>query len=208
MTQIHEPNAAGGVGPFIHVKVAGISGSLRGASYARALLRATIDHLPPNVDLSIWEGVGGIPLFNEDLEGGPVPSAVADLREIIATSDAVLIVTPEYNQSIPGVLKNALDWASRPFGQSVITGKPIAVVGTSPLPTGAASAVSDVVRVISALKADVIDAELTIPAVHTRLDEEGRIADPELATRIGELLARVAEAVVSATEPEPLEATA
>ncbi len=78
-------------------------------------------------------------MFDEDLESGPAPAAVADMRALIERSDAVLVVTPEYNQSIPGVLKNALDWASRPYGQTVFKDKPVAVVGTSPLPSGGAS---------------------------------------------------------------------
>jgi chromate reductase, NAD(P)H dehydrogenase (quinone) len=192
--------------PVSDVKIVGIAGSLRAGSYARSLLRAAGDHLPANADLTIWEGLGDIPLFNEDLESGPVPTAVGDMREIVTSSHAVLIVTPEYNQSVPGVLKNALDWASRPYGKSVITGKAIAAVGTSPLPTGAASALADVVRVLTALKADVVDATLTVPAVQSRFDEAGRIADVELATRISDLFVTVVSAVVA--KPEILEASA
>jgi chromate reductase, NAD(P)H dehydrogenase (quinone) len=201
--RVNEPDQTA---PMPRVKIAGIAGSLRGGSYARSLLYAAEDLLPSNVDLAVWEGLGDVPLFNEDLESGPVPSGVADMRETVAASDAVLIVTPEYNQSVPGVLKNALDWASRPYGQSVLTGKPIAVVGTSPLPTGAGSALADVERVVRVLRADVVEAELTIPAVHTRFDDEGHIADAELATRMGQLFTRVVDAVVR--EPQPLEAIA
>ncbi len=174
------------------VEIAALAGSLRGASWARSLLRATTELLPADVRLAIWNDLGAVPLFNEDLESGPIPPAVADLRELIQSSDALLIVTPEYNNSIPGVLKNVLDWASRPFGQTVLKNKLVAVVGTSPLPTGAASALSDVESVLTLLGAEVVEADLAIGQVHTRIDAEGRISDRELAVRITELLVKIA----------------
>jgi chromate reductase, NAD(P)H dehydrogenase (quinone) len=175
------------------VEIAAIAGSLRSASWAKALLRATAELLPANVRLTVWDGLGAVPLFNEDLESGPAPTEVADLRELIQRSEALLIVTPEYNSSIPGVLKNVLDWASRPFGQTVLKGKPVAAIGTSPLPSGGASALSDVERVLTLLGAAVVDARLAIGQVHTRIDAEGRFSDPELADRITELLVKVTE---------------
>lgn len=181
------------------VEIAAIAGSLRAASWARALLRATTELLPANVGFTIWDGLGEVPLFNEDLESGPVPPAVADMRQLIDRADALLIATPEYNQSIPGVLKNALDWASRPYGQTVLKDKPVAAVGTSPLPTGGMSALSDVRKVITLLGAEVVEADLTIGQVHTRIDE-GRISDPELAARITELLLKVANHVASSSQ--------
>ena len=158
-----------------HVEIAAIAGSLRAASWARASLRAIAELLPGDVRLTIWDGLGAVPLFNEDLETGPAPDAVADMRELIDESDALLIATPEYNRSIPGVLKNALDWASRPYGQTVLKDKPVAVVGTSPLPTGGASALSDVRTALALLGADVVEADLAIGQVHTRIDAGGRI---------------------------------
>jgi chromate reductase len=155
-------------------------------------LRA-ISQQSTNVDLTIWDALERVPLFNEDLESGPVPEAVADMREIIDRSDALLIVTPEYNQSIPGVLKNALDWASRPYGQTVLKDKPVAAVATSPLPTGGASALADVRKVITILGADVIEAELSVPQVHTRFDAEGLICDPQLADQMDQLLTKIAD---------------
>jgi len=174
------------------VEIAAIAGSLRAASWARALLRAATELLPDNVRLTIWDGLGEVPPFNEDLESGPVPSAVADMRELIQRCDALLIATPEYNRSVPGVLKNALDWASRPYGQTVLKSKLVAVVGTSPLPSGGASALSDVERVLTLLGAEVVDADLAIGLVHSRIDAEGRLSDPELAARITDLLVKVA----------------
>jgi chromate reductase len=174
------------------VEIAGVAGSLRAASWARTLLRATAMVLPAHVGLTVWDGLGGVPLFNEDLEGGPTPPAVAAMRELVARSDGLLIVTPEYSQSIPGVLKNALDWASRPYGQSVLIGKPVAAVGTSPLPTGAASALADVKKVITLLGAEVVEAELAVAGVHARFDADGMISDPDLAAQMEGLLAKLA----------------
>ena len=175
------------------VEIAAIAGSLRAASWARSLLRATATRLPANIGLTIWDGLETVPPFNEDLEIGPAPAAVADLRQLIDRSDALLIVTPEYNRSIPGVLKNALDWASRPFGWSVLTSKPVAAVGTSPLPSGGALALSDLHRVLTGIGAEVVEADLAISQVNTRFDAEGQISDSELADRITQLLVKVAE---------------
>jgi chromate reductase, NAD(P)H dehydrogenase (quinone) len=156
------------------------------------LLRAPAQH-STNVDLTIWDALGKVPLFNKDLESGPVLEAVADMGEVIDRSDALLIVTPEYNQSIPGVLKNALDWASRPYGQTVLRDKPVAAVGTSPLPTGGACALADVRKVITLLGADVIEAELTVPQVHTRFNATGLLCDPQLEDQMDQLLIRIAD---------------
>jgi chromate reductase len=182
----------GGAG---QIEIAAIAGSLRAASWARALLRATAELLPANVSLTIWDGLGTVPMFNQDLEGGPAPRGVADLRELVQSSDAVLIATPEYNGSMPGVLKNLLDWASRPYGESVMTTKPVVAVGTSPSPRGGSGALADVRKVLTALRAEVIDADLAIGQVHTRIDAEGRISDPELAAQMATLLAKLAEHV-------------
>jgi chromate reductase, NAD(P)H dehydrogenase (quinone) len=182
-------------GAASQVEIAAFAGSLRAASWARSLLRSTAEFLPANVRLAIWDDLGAVPPFNEDLESGPTPLAVADLRELIQSSDALLIVTPEYNNSIPGVLKNALDWASRPYGQTVLKNKLVALVGTSPLPTGGASALADVENVLTLLGAEVVEADLAIGQVHTRIDAEGRISDLQLALRITELLVKIAHRV-------------
>jgi chromate reductase, NAD(P)H dehydrogenase (quinone) len=174
------------------VEIAAIAGSLRSASWARSLLRAVAKRQPVNVRVTVWDGLEAVPLFNEDDED-PVPAGVAEMRQLIERSDALLIATPEYNRGIPGVLKNALDWASRPYGASVLTDKPIAVVGTSPLPSGAASALLGVHEVVSLLRAQVVEADLAIGQVHTRIDGEGKISDPELATRVTELLVKLAQ---------------
>ena len=110
-------------------RILGIAGSLRRDSWNRAVLRAAVELAPPGVTLDTFE-LGGIPLFNEDLES-PLPAAVVELKQRIRSADAVLLVTPEYNYSIPGVLKNAIDWASRPYGDNAWEGKPAAIMGAS-----------------------------------------------------------------------------
>jgi chromate reductase len=183
-------------GTEVPVNIGAVAGSVRAGSWARSLLRAISNRPPPGVALTIWDGLESVPPFNEDLESGPAPVGVAEMRRMIETSDAVLIVTPEYNMSVPGVLKNALDWASRPFGQSALIGKPVAVVGTSPLPSGGASALSDVGKLVSLIGARVVESELAIGSVHTRFDES-QISDPELVARMGELFAKLVEAVAA-----------
>jgi chromate reductase, NAD(P)H dehydrogenase (quinone) len=184
-------------GEIARIEIAAIAGSLRSGSWARTMLRAMAEQRPSNVEITIWNGLDQVPPFNEDLESGPAPTAVADMRQVIQRSDALVIATPEYNQSIPGVLKNALDWASRPYGQSVLTHKPVAVVGTSPLPTGGASALTDVTKVVSLLGAEVIEAELAVGQVHTRIDVESHFLDLELATRVAKLLDKIVACVAA-----------
>jgi chromate reductase, NAD(P)H dehydrogenase (quinone) len=186
--------AADATGTDAPVKIAGIGGSLRSQSWTRALLRATAKRLPANVELTIWDSLEAIPPFNEDNESGPAHPAVAEMRDLIQRSDALLVVTPEYNGSLPGVLKNALDWASRPYGDSVLQRTPLAAVATSPLPSGGASALSDLRRVFTRIHADIVEADLTVPLVHTRIDAVNDLfSDPQLASQIEQLLTKVAE---------------
>src|SRR5687768_6819189 len=110
------------------MRILGISGSLRRGSHNRKLLRAAASELPSGAELVEWEGLAGLPAFDEDLERTP-PPAVAELLAQIEEADALLIATPEYNASLPGALKNALDWASRPFPDNVLKDKPAAVIG-------------------------------------------------------------------------------
>src|SRR3954465_15572553 len=112
------------------MRILGISGSLRRGSHNRRLLRAAGAMLPPGVDLVEWEGLAGLPIFDEDTEDSP-PEPVRDFLYEIEDADALLIATPEYNASLPGGLKNALDWASRPFPDNVLRDKPSAVIGAS-----------------------------------------------------------------------------
>src|SRR5688572_23791882 len=120
--------------------VCGIAGSLRKASLNRALLRSAQELAPANMEIRIFDRVGELPLYNEDVDKAGDPEPVAALKRAIADADALLIATPEYNQGVPGVLKNAIDWASRPPRGSVLAGKPTAIFGASPGVTGTARA--------------------------------------------------------------------
>jgi chromate reductase len=144
------------------MRILGISGSLRRGSHNTSLLRAAATLLPPGVLLEVYDGLRDLPPYDPDHDLEPAEPAVAGLREAIAAADGVLIATPEYNGSIPGVLKNALDWASRPFPESALKGKPVAVIGASTGLFGAAWAQADVRKVLGIIGADVIEDELPV----------------------------------------------
>jgi chromate reductase, NAD(P)H dehydrogenase (quinone) len=168
--------------------VLGIAGSLRRGSVNRALLAAAHHELPPGARLVLWDGLAGVPPFDEDAEDGPQPPAVADLRAAVAGADALLVATPEYNASLPGVLKNALDWASRPHGGAALAGKPAAGIGAGPGPGGAALAQADLLRVLDRAGAAVVGGPLPVPAAYRAFDEAGRLVDPERRAALADLL--------------------
>jgi chromate reductase len=175
------------------VRVLGIAGSLRRESLNARLLRAAADLLPPGVELERYAGLGELPPYDQDVEDATTPAAVADLRAAIAAADAVLIATPEYNASIPGVLKNAVDWASRPFAGSALRGKPVAVVGASTGLFGAVWAQDDLRRVLRTTGARVIDEELPVPRAHEAFDGD-RLADPDLERGLAAIVGELVEA--------------
>jgi chromate reductase len=181
------------------VTIAAIAGSLRAGSHSRALLKAAAHDLPPDIRLAIWDGLAHVSPYSEDLEAGPTPAGVAALRRLIAGAGAVLIVTPEYNGSIPGQLKNALDWASRPRGAAVLEGKPAATISASPGPRGGARALADLRKVLTVTGADLTATELAVPQVHTQLTPGGRIADPALRDRITALISDLAQHATAAS---------
>src|ERR1700754_3910575 len=113
------------------VNVLALVGSLRAASINRQLAELAAETAPEGVAVTVFEGLGDLPFYNEDIDNENVPASVVALREAAGEADAALVVTPEYNGSIPGVLKNAIDWLSRPFGNGALKGKPMAVVGGS-----------------------------------------------------------------------------
>ena len=176
-------------------KIAGIAGSLRRGSVNRMLLRAAGQVLPPGAELEIWDHLDRVPPFNEDWEADPAPLAVAGLRELIAGADALLIATPEYNRSIPGQLKNALDWASRPRGSAVLRGKPAAVISASPRADGAAEAAADLRKVLAEAGASVVGAGLAVPRAFAQFTPGGRLADPGLEARLRAVTAGLIQAV-------------
>jgi len=185
------------------MRVLGISGSLRRSSYNHALLRAAAERLPAGAELVEFERLREIPPYDADLEELETPDAVAELREAMREADAVLVATPEYNHSIPGVLKNALDWASRPAGQSALTGKPAAVIGASTGMFGAVWAQAETRKVLGALGGRVVEAELPV-ARAAELYEDGRLElSPEQSQQLEEILAELAVAVEQLREPVP-----
>jgi chromate reductase, NAD(P)H dehydrogenase (quinone) len=173
------------------MRLLGIPGSLRRDSHNRRLLVATGRALPPGARLVIWDGLAAIPPFNEDREH-PTPPAVERLRRAIAEADGVLIATPEYNGSIPGQLKNALDWASRPPKRSVLAGKPVAVMGASPSPYGAARAQAELRKILTVIGAVVTADELAVPHVTHQLEGVGlrdpQLRDPQLREQLAVLV--------------------
>ncbi|HEX5608702.1 MAG TPA: NADPH-dependent FMN reductase [Solirubrobacterales bacterium] len=177
------------------MRVLGISGSLRRDSYNSALLRAAAERLPARAELVEFERLREIPPYDADTELDGTPEAVAELREAMREADAVLIATPEYNHSIPGVLKNALDWASRPAGQSALMGKPAAVIGASTGMFGAVWAQAETRKVLSALGGRVVEAELPVGRVQ-EIYAGGRVElRPDQAEQLDDLLARLASEV-------------
>jgi chromate reductase len=148
------------------VRVLGISGSLRRDSLNTALLRAAVRRLPAGTELEVFERLSEVPPYDEDVDVEPAPAAVAALREAVRHADAVLVSTPEYNGSVPGQLKNALDWVSRPVGHSALRGKPVAVVGASTGMFGAVWAQAEMRKVLASMGGRVLDAELPVARAH------------------------------------------
>jgi chromate reductase, NAD(P)H dehydrogenase (quinone) len=182
------------------MKILAISGSLRDASYNTMLLRAAAELLPDAVELELWDGLKAVPPFDEDDEIGGAPAGVVELYDAIAGADAVLFATPEYNSSVPGVLKNAVDWASRPKATAPLRNKPVAVTGASTGMFGAVWAQAELRKVLASAGARVLGSELPVPAAHTRFDQDGRLVDEEIRERLGE----VVQTVVDAAAREPV----
>jgi chromate reductase len=147
----------------------------------------------------VWDRLAELPAFNEDQETSP-PRPVRDFLAEIEGADALLIATPEYNASLPGALKNALDWASRPFPENVLRDKPAAVIGASTGLFGAVWAQAEVRKVLRASGAHVIESELPVGMADTAFTEEGALADPELQGRLGELAEDLVREVESPVE--------
>jgi chromate reductase, NAD(P)H dehydrogenase (quinone) len=177
------------------MRVLGISGSLRRDSLNSALLRAAAERLPAGAELVEFDRLGDVPPYDEDVENGePTPDAVRELREAILAADAVLIATPEYNHSIPGQLKNALDWASRPAGESALNGKPAAAIGASKSMFGGVWAQAELRKVLGAMGGRVVEAELPVAHAHELLAAGRLELEPEQAERLDGILAELVEA--------------
>jgi chromate reductase len=170
------------------VKILGLAGSLRRASYNRAALRAAQSLVPADATLETIE-LDGIPGFSQDDEKSP-PPRVVELKARVRAADAILIVTPEYNYSVPGVLKNAIDWASRPYGDSAWTGKPVALMGASVGTLGTARAQYHLRQTFVFLDMYPLNKpEVMISNAAQRFDEQGNLTDEKTRELIGQLLA-------------------
>jgi chromate reductase, NAD(P)H dehydrogenase (quinone) len=181
------------------MNVLGVSGSLRADSHNTAILRGARDLMPTGVELELWNGLRDIPPYDEDDDTEPAPPAVAALRAALAGADAVLFSTPEYNSSIPGQLKNALDWASRPIASSVLRNKPVAVVGASTGAFGAVWAQAELRKVLGAVGARVVEGELAVGHAHDKLDAAGRLIDENLREEFTAVVDGLVEAVHART---------
>ena len=194
------------------MRVLGISGSLREGSHNSHLLRVAAQVVPPPHELEIFDGLRDVPPYDADDDTHPGPEAVQRFRNAIAEADAVLIATPEYNSSLPGQLKNAIDWASRPFPKNALRNKPVAVIGASTGMFGAVWAQAEARKVLGATGARVVDVELPVPDAEAAFAGD-RLADAEvhesLARIIGELIT-TGEASVTTGEAraEPAELAA
>jgi chromate reductase len=182
------------------MRVLGISGSLRRDSHNRRLLRAAAALLPPEAELVEFDALKAIPPFDEDDEQAPA-EAVTAWREQLEAADALLFATPEYNHSIPGALKNAVDWASRPFATAALRNKPAAVIGTSTGMFGAVWAQAELRKSLAAAGARVIDRELPVADAENAFAPDGALAEPDQTLALGEILA---ELLAEARPREPV----
>jgi chromate reductase len=185
------------------MKVLGVSGSLRSESYNAKLLHAAVRLLPDGVELELWDGLKDVPPYDEDDDVEPAPAAVAAFRAAIAGADALLVATPEYNSSVPGQLKNALDWVSRPLAKNPLRGKPVAVIGASSGAFGAVWAQAELRKILGAIGARVVDGEVAVGHAPTRFEGD-HLVDTALRDQLAELL----QALVAETAPHAASAVA
>ena len=166
--------------------VLGISGSLRRDSHNKKLLRAAGEMLEAmGVRFELFDGLKAVPAYDDDDDLGAGPLPVARMGEAVARADAVLLATPEYNHSVPGQLKNAVDWLSRPAGSAALAGKPVAVVGASTGMFGAVWAQAELRKALAAAGARVAEGEVALGHADTRFDEQGRLNDPDVHDQLG-----------------------
>jgi chromate reductase len=185
-------------------RLLGLSGSLRRDSYNGAILRTVREAIAPEAEMEIFH-LGGVPLYDQDVDTDTPPDAVRALREAIDISDGLLISSPEYNYGVPGLLKNALDWASRPYGRATIEGKPVVVVTASPAFTGGVRAQGQLTETLLAIGARPLQRPQTvIGSVHEKV-ADGRLTD---AASLEFVLAAVADLLREAGVCEPIRTAA
>jgi len=179
------------------VRILGISGSLRRDSHNTKLLRAAAELVPDGVELELWDRLRQVPPYDQDEDLEPAPPAVAALRGALAGADAVLFATPEYNTSVPGQLKNAIDWASRPPRTNPLRNTPTAVIGASTGAFGAVWSQQELRKVLRSLGARVLDEGIAVRHADRQFDVEGRLTDEvlleELRAVVGALVGSVRE---------------
>jgi chromate reductase, NAD(P)H dehydrogenase (quinone) len=175
------------------MNVLAISGSLRRDSHNTNLLRSAGQLAPVGVRVVVWDGLRDVPPFDEDYEASE-PAAVARMRAAVADADAVLFATPEYNSSIPGQLKNAVDWLSRPKATAALRNKPVAVVGASTGAFGAVWAQAELRKVLAASGARVIEGDVAVGHAPQKFDADGILEDEDLREQLAEVLDMLAEA--------------
>jgi chromate reductase, NAD(P)H dehydrogenase (quinone) len=168
--------------------VLAFAGSLRRGSYNRALLRAAREVAPAGMTISIFE-INDVPLYNADVEAAGDPDPVARFKQAIREADGLLIATPEYNHGVPGVTKNAVDWASRPPRQSPLDGKPVAILGASPGVTGSARGQSQLRQAFEFTNSYCMpQPEILVYRAHEKFDAEGRLTDEKTREYLGKFL--------------------
>ena len=183
------------------MRILAVSGSLRESSFNTSLLRAALEAAPDGVELELWEGIGDLPIYDQDLDDPEdVPASVRRLREEWEAADAILFSTPEYNGSVPGGLKNAIDWASRPRLEAVLRNKPVAVVGASTGQFGALWAQQDLKRILGIAGARVVGTEIPVSRAHERFDSQGRLLDGEVFEQLRLHLTTLASEAVAAND--------
>lgn len=171
------------------MKVLGISGSLRRDSHNTRLLQAAGEMFrAEGAEFEIYPDLKLLPPYDEDDDRDPSPAAVAQLRAAVAGADAVFFSTPEYNSSIPGQLKNAVDWLSRPVGANALLNRPVAVIGASTGMFGAVWSQAELRKVLAAAGARVVEGEVAVGHAHTRFDERGQITDPGITEQVAEVV--------------------
>lgn len=184
--------AATGYKPAMATNVLGIAGSLRAGSFNRALLRLAVELAPQGMTITPFDLID-VPLYNGDVEDRGDPAPVTALKEAIRAADGVLIATPEYNYGIPGGLKNAIDWASRPPGKSLLVGKPTAVIGASTGPGGTIRAQAALRQSLVATATPVlVGPELYVVRAHEKIDADGKVTDETTRKVLGKVLAAFA----------------
>ncbi len=183
------------------MRIAAIAGSLRAGSFNRQLLEVAARLAPAGAVVEIWEGLAEIPPYSEDVDTEDAPAPVTALRATLAAAGAVLIATPEYNGSVPGQLKNALDWASRPFPDSALRDKPVAVIGASVSPGGTRSAQAELRKVLARIGADPLERTVPVASAWSAFDADGQLTDEPALRELRVLLAELHDQTQPSIEP-------